>query len=144
MIGHTRDSNKLSWVTASMWGQDKAMEQTRAIALQHWRFLSTSWLCLTQYIVCDRSNWVSLDMLWAILTWTPGCCVTCTVTLLSMTCYCATPSKPLSLQLCSFSNVAVCLSHIKHIQRFAKLQSPRNVSEHPSTVCLYYIWQLVT
>lgn len=82
-------------------------------------------------------------MLWTILTWMPGCSVTCTVTLLSMSHCCATLRKPPTdfthpLQFCSFSNLAVaCLPHLEH-STLSHVQSPRNVTEHPSIVCLYY------
>lgn len=43
---------------------------------------------------CDRASWISPDMLWTLLTWTTGCCVTCTVILLSVTLHLPSLQRP--------------------------------------------------
>lgn len=66
-------------------------EQTRAPTSEE------SWSCGCDTVTAsewDRASWISHDMLWTILTWTTGCCVTCTVILLSVTFHPPTLRRP--------------------------------------------------
>ena len=62
--------------------------------------------------------------------WTPGCSVTCTVTLLSMSRCCATLKKPPTdfthpLQFCSFIHLDTLSIYIYSTQRFTKPTKPK-------------------